>query len=103
VTDLKEELRAACSSWPLDVKLVQRALEHIEALEAGIEAEKVAVIEMLTGMQTGIDIVLSGAQPGEDITTLRFASGFVGGIIENIQGDLHRGVAAPKRSSIIMP
>jgi broad specificity polyphosphatase/5'/3'-nucleotidase SurE len=68
-----------------------------------VEAEKAAIIEMLAGMQRGIDIVLSGAQPGEDITTLRFASGFVGGIIENIQGDLHRGVTPPKRSSIIMP
>ena len=103
MTDLKEEMRAACSSWPLDVKLVQRALEHIEELEKGIEAEKTAVIDMLTGMQTGIDIVLSGAKPGEDITTLRFASGFVAGIIENIQGDLHRGVSPPKRSAIIMP
>lgn len=68
-----------------------------------VEAEKAAVIEMLTGMQTGIDIVLRGAKPGEDVTTLRFASGFVGGIIENIQGDLHRGVAPKKRSAIIMP
>ena len=68
-----------------------------------VEAEKAAIIEMLAGMQHGIDIVLSGAQPGEDVTTLRFASGFVGGIIENIQGDLHRGVAPKKRSAIIMP
>jgi hypothetical protein len=68
-----------------------------------VEAEKAAVIEMLTGMQTGIDIVLRGAQPGEDVTTLRFASGFVGGIIENIQSNLHRGVTSPKRSAIIMP
>lgn len=100
---IKDELRAACSSWPLDVKLVHRALEHIEALEQGIEAEKAAIIEMLAGMQQGIDIVLRGAQPGEDITTLRFASGFVAGIIENIQGDLHRGVTPKKRSAIIMP
>lgn len=103
MTDIKEELRAACSSWPLDVKLVHRALEHIEALETGIETEKAAIIEMLSGMQQGIDIVLRGAQPGEDITTLRFASGFVGGIIENIQGDLHRNVKPKKRSAIIMP
>jgi hypothetical protein len=100
---IKDELRAACSSWPLDVKLVHRALEHIEALEQGIEAEKAAIIEMLAGMQQGIDIVLRGAQPGEDITTLRFASGFVAGIIENIQGDLHRNAKPKKRSAIIMP
>jgi len=100
---IKDELRAACSSWPLDVKLVHRALEHIEALEQGVEAEKAAIIEMLAGMQQGIDIVLRGAQPGEDITTLRFASGFVAGIIENIQGDLHRNVKPKKRSAIIMP
>jgi hypothetical protein len=67
-----------------------------------VEAEKAAVIEMLTGMQTSIDIALRGAVVA-DTETLRFASGFVAGIIESIQDNLHRGEAPQPKSSIILP
>lgn len=100
--DLKDRLRNACTSWPMDIKLIREALERIEELEGAVEAEKTAVVDMLTGMQTGIEIVLRGAQPGEDVTTLRFASGFVGGIIENLNDNLHRGAPPVKKSSIII-
>ena len=67
-----------------------------------VEAEKAAIIGMLTGMQTSIDIALRGAVSADD-ATLRFASGFVGGIIESIEGDLHRVATLPPKSSIILP
>jgi len=67
-----------------------------------VEAEKAAIIGMLTGMQTSIDIALRGAVSADD-ATLRFASGFVGGIIESIEGDLHRVATIPPKSSIILP
>jgi hypothetical protein len=34
---------------------------------------------------------------------LRFASGFVGGIIESIEDNLHRGETPAPKSSIILP
>jgi|TARA_R110002126_G_scaffold116125_3_gene255180 hypothetical protein len=67
-----------------------------------VEAEKAAVIGMLTGMQTSIDVALRGAATS-DTETLRFASGFVAGIIESIEGDLHRVATLPPKSSIILP
>jgi hypothetical protein len=71
-------------------------------ITAAVEAEKAAVIEMLTGMQTSIDIALRGGVIS-DADTLRFASGFVGGIIESIEDNLHRGEAPQPKSSIILP
>ena len=67
-----------------------------------VEAEKAAVIDMLTTMQSGIDVALRGAVVA-DTEVLRFASGFVGGIIESIQDNLHRGEAPQPKSSIILP
>jgi hypothetical protein len=67
-----------------------------------VEAEKAAIIDMLTGMQTSIDIALRGAVVA-DTETLRFASGFVAGIIESIEDNLHRGEAPQPKSSIILP
>lgn len=67
-----------------------------------VEAEKASVIGMLTGMQTSIDIALRGAS-ASDNETLRFASGFIGGIIESIENDLHRVATLPPKSSIILP
>lgn len=67
-----------------------------------VEAEKAAVIEMLTTMQSGIDVAARTAGPA-DIGTLRFASGFVGGIIESLEDNLHRGEAPQPKSSIILP
>jgi hypothetical protein len=69
---------------------------------AAVEAEKAAVIEMLTTMQNGIDVAARTAAPA-DIGTLRFASGFVGGIIESLEDNLHRGEAPQPKSSIILP
>jgi hypothetical protein len=66
-----------------------------------VEAEKAAVIEMLTTMQNGIDVASRTAAPA-DIGTLRFASGFVSGIIESIEDNLHRGQAPQPKSSIIL-
>jgi len=71
-------------------------------ITAAVEAEKAAVIEMLTTMQSGIDVATRTAGPS-DIGTLRFASGFVGGIIESIEDNLHRGEAPQPKSSIILP
>ena len=67
-----------------------------------VEAEKAAVIDMLTAMQNSIDIALRGAVIA-DTEVLRFASGFVAGIIESIQDNLHRGEAPQPKSSIILP
>lgn len=67
-----------------------------------VEAEKAAVIDMLTAMKTSIDIALRGAVIA-DTETLRFASGFVTGIIESIEDNLHRGETPPPKSSIILP
>jgi hypothetical protein len=67
-----------------------------------VEAEKAAIIDMLTTMQSGIDVAARTAGPA-DIGTLRFASGFVGGIIESIEDNLHRGEAPQPKSSIILP
>ena len=67
-----------------------------------VEAEKAAVIEMLTGMQNSIDIALRGAVVA-DTETLRFASGFVAGIIESVEDNLHRGEAPQPKSPIILP
>lgn len=74
----------------------------MKKITEAVEAEKAAIIGMLTGMQTSIDIALRGAATADD-ATLRFASGFVAGIIESIEGDLHRGVAPAPKSSIIIP
>lgn len=71
-------------------------------ITAAVEAEKAAVIEMLTTMQNGIDVATRTAGAA-DIGTLRFASGFVGGIIESIEDNLHRGEAPQPKSSIILP
>jgi hypothetical protein len=70
-------------------------------ITAAVEAEKAAVIELLTTMLSGIDIAASTAGPA-DIRTLRFASGFVGGIIESIEDNLHRGETPQPKSSIIL-
>lgn len=67
-----------------------------------VEAEKAAVIDMLTAMQNSIDIALRGAVVA-DTEVLRFASGFVGGIIESVEDNLHRGEAPQPKSSIILP
>ena len=67
-----------------------------------VEAEKAAVIEMLTTMQSGIDVALRGAVVA-DTKVLHFASGFVGGIIESLEDNLHRGAAPQPKSSIILP
>jgi hypothetical protein len=71
-------------------------------ITAAVEAEKAAVIEMLTTMKDGIDIALS-VGVSADTGTLRFASGFVGGIIESLEDNLHRGEAPQPKSSIILP
>jgi hypothetical protein len=70
-------------------------------ITAAVEAEKAAVIDMLVGMQVSIDIALRGV--AADNETLRFASGFLAGIIESIQDNLHRGEAPQPKSSIILP
>jgi len=67
-----------------------------------VEAEKAAIIDMLTTMQSGIDVALRGAGP-VDTVTLRFASGFVGGIIESVEDNIHRGETPAPKSSIILP
>ena len=67
-----------------------------------VEAEKAAIIAMLTGMQNSIDIALRGAVIA-DTEVLRFASGFVGGIIESVEDNLHRGETPQPKSSIILP
>jgi hypothetical protein len=71
-------------------------------ITAAVEAEKAAVIEMLTSMQEGLDVALS-LTTHPDTANLRFASGFLGGIIETIQDNLHRGEAPQPKSSIILP
>jgi len=73
-----------------------------EKITEAVEAEKAAVIGMLTGMKSSIDIALRGAAAADN-ETLRFASGFVGGIIESIESDLHRVATIPPKSSIILP
>jgi hypothetical protein len=77
-------------------------IEMSKKITAAVEAEKAAIIDMLTGMQTSIDIALRGAVVADN-ETLRFASGFVGGIIESIEDNLHRGEAPKPKSSIILP
>ena len=67
-----------------------------------VEAEKAAVIEMLATMRDGIDIAVN-LNAVADVETLRFASGFVVGIIESIENNLHRGEAPQPKSSIILP
>jgi hypothetical protein len=69
---------------------------------AAVEAEKAAVIEMLVSMREGIDVASRTAGP-TDIGTLRFASGFVSGIIETIEDNLHRGEAPQPKPLIILP
>ena len=71
-------------------------------ITAAVEAEKAAVSEMLTTMQSGIDVATRTAGPADN-GTLRFASGFVGGIIESIEDTQHRGEAPQPKSSIILP
>jgi hypothetical protein len=66
-----------------------------------VEAEKAAVIEMLVSMRDGIDVARRGSITA-DAETLRFASGFVSGIIESIEDNLHRGEAPQPKSSIIL-
>jgi hypothetical protein len=72
-----------------------------EKITEAVEAEKAAIVGMLTGMQTSIDIALRGAAAADN-ETLRFASGFVSGIIESIEDNLHRGEAPQPKSSIIL-
>lgn len=67
-----------------------------------VEAEKAAAIEMLAMMKTAIDVALRGAVSADN-ETLRFASGFIDGIIESLEGNLHRGEAPKPKSSIILP
>lgn len=67
-----------------------------------VEAEKAAIMAMLAGMQNSIDIALRGAVIA-DTEVLRFARGFVAGIIESIEDNLHRGEAPQPKSSIILP
>lgn len=67
-----------------------------------VEAEKAAIIDMLKGMQVSIDFALRNTVAADN-ETLRFASGFVGGIIESIGDNLHRGEAPAPKSSIILP
>jgi hypothetical protein len=57
---------------------------------------------MLTTMRTAIDVALR-VTGSHDTSTLRFASGFAGGIIESIEGNLHRGETPAPKSSIILP
>lgn len=71
-------------------------------ITAAVEAEKAAVIEMLATMRDGIDIAVN-LNAVADVETLRFASGFVGGIIESLEDNLHRGEAPQPKSSIILP
>jgi hypothetical protein len=66
-----------------------------------VEAEKASIIDLLTTMQSGIDVASRTAGPS-DIGTLRFASGFVAGIIESIEDNLHRGETPKPKSSIIL-
>jgi hypothetical protein len=70
-------------------------------ITAAVEAEKGAVIEMLVSMREGIDVASRTAGP-TDIGTLRFASGFVSGIIETIEDNLHRGQAPQPKPLIIL-
>jgi len=70
-------------------------------ITAAVEAEKAAVIEMLVSMREGIDVASRTAGP-TDIGTLRFASGFVSGIIESIEDNLHRGEAPQPKPLIIL-
>jgi hypothetical protein len=70
-------------------------------ITAAVEAEKAAVIEMLVSMREGIDVASRTAGPA-DIGTLRFASGFVSGIIESIEDNLHRGEAPQPKPLIIL-
>jgi hypothetical protein len=67
-----------------------------------VEAEKAAVIEMLVSMRDGIDVASRTAGP-TDIGTLRFASGFVSGIIETIEDNVHRGETSQPKPLIILP
>ena len=67
-----------------------------------VEAEKAAIIDMLKGMQVSIDFALRNTVVADN-ETLRFASGFVGGIIESVQDNLHRGETPAPKSSIILP
>jgi hypothetical protein len=66
-----------------------------------VEAEKASIIDLLTTMQSGIDVASRTAGPS-DLGTLRFASGFVAGIIESIEDNLHRGETPKPKSSIIL-
>ena len=71
-------------------------------ITAAVEAEKAAVIEMLVSMRSAIDVALR-VTGSHDTSTLRFASGFVDGIIESIEDNVHRGQAPQPKSSIILP
>ena len=71
-------------------------------ITAAVEAEKAAVIEMLTTMQSVIDAAARTAGPA-DIGTLRFTSGFVDCTIESLEDNLHRREAPQPKSSIILP
>jgi len=67
-----------------------------------VEAEKAAIIGTLVIMRDGLDVAARTAGPA-DTGALRFASGFLEGIIESIQDNLHRGEAPQPKSSIILP
>ena len=67
-----------------------------------VEAEKAAIIGTLVIMRDGLDVAARTAGPA-DTGALRFASGFLEGVIESIQDNLHRGEAPQPKSSIILP
>jgi hypothetical protein len=67
-----------------------------------VEAEKAAIIGTLVIMRDGLDVAARTAGPA-DTGALRFASGFLEGVIESIEDNLHRGEAPQPKSSIILP
>jgi hypothetical protein len=71
-------------------------------ITAAVEAEKAAIIGTLVIMRDGLDVAARTAGPA-DIGALRFASGFLAGVIESIEDNLHRGEAPVPKSSIILP
>ena len=77
-------------------------IEMSKKITAAVEAEKAAILELLGSMRDGIDVALN-LNVAADTGTLRFASGFIGGIIESIEDNLHRGEAPQPKSSIILP
>jgi hypothetical protein len=71
-------------------------------ITAAVEAEKAAIIGTLVIMRDGLDVAARTAGPA-DTGALRFASGFLEGVIESIEDNLHRGETPAPKSSIILP